>query len=126
MGVDLVDLGLLSNIHEIWTASGHTYGADRVYRNYAATASTSAATCRAVDGRPGLAGRVPAAWLARRLNPPGPERRRRRIWSTGSSPRPARTGCGSPTRPESRETKVFWFAAVRVDWRGQHRGDRLA
>src|SRR3982751_4025086 len=29
---DLVDLGLLSNIHEIWEASGHTYGADRVHR----------------------------------------------------------------------------------------------
>ncbi len=28
---DLVDLGLLSNIHEIWTASGQTYGADRVH-----------------------------------------------------------------------------------------------
>jgi transposase InsO family protein len=29
---DLVDLGLLSNIHEIWTASGGTYGADRVHQ----------------------------------------------------------------------------------------------
>ncbi|GID30488.1 hypothetical protein [Paractinoplanes brasiliensis] len=29
---DLVDLGLLSNIHEIWEASGFTYGADRVHR----------------------------------------------------------------------------------------------
>ncbi|GAB1641413.1 IS3 family transposase [Krasilnikovia sp. MM14-A1259] len=29
---DLVDLGLLSNIHEIWEASGHTYGADRVHQ----------------------------------------------------------------------------------------------
>src|SRR3982751_665886 len=29
---DLVDLGLLSNIHEIWEASGRTYGADRVHR----------------------------------------------------------------------------------------------
>lgn len=29
---DEVDLGLLSNIHEIWTASGHTYGADRVHQ----------------------------------------------------------------------------------------------
>jgi putative transposase len=29
---DLVDLGLLSNIYEIWTTSGHTYGADRVHR----------------------------------------------------------------------------------------------
>jgi putative transposase len=28
----LVDLGLLSNIHEIWEASGRTYGADRVHR----------------------------------------------------------------------------------------------
>jgi len=27
---DLVDLGLVSNIHEIWTSSGETYGADRV------------------------------------------------------------------------------------------------
>ena len=29
---ELVDLGLLSNIHEIWTTSGQTYGADRVHR----------------------------------------------------------------------------------------------
>jgi transposase InsO family protein len=29
---DLVDRGLLSNIYDIWTASGHTYGADRVHR----------------------------------------------------------------------------------------------
>jgi putative transposase len=29
---DVVDLGLLSNIHEIWAASGHTYGADRVHQ----------------------------------------------------------------------------------------------
>ncbi|MET8355197.1 IS3 family transposase, partial [Micromonospora sp. NPDC005206] len=28
----MVDLGLISNIHEIWEASGHTYGADRVHR----------------------------------------------------------------------------------------------
>jgi len=27
-----VDLGLLSNIYEIWTTSGQTYGADRVHR----------------------------------------------------------------------------------------------
>src|SRR3954449_4217799 len=29
---DLVDLGLLSNIHEIWDTSGRTYGADRVHQ----------------------------------------------------------------------------------------------
>lgn len=29
---DLVDLGLISNIYEIWEASGRTYGADRVRR----------------------------------------------------------------------------------------------
>jgi transposase InsO family protein len=29
---DLVDLGLISNIYEIWEASGRTYGADRVHR----------------------------------------------------------------------------------------------
>jgi putative transposase len=29
---DLVDLGLLSNIYEIWNTSGQTYGADRVHR----------------------------------------------------------------------------------------------
>ncbi|WP_433077755.1 IS3 family transposase [Dactylosporangium sp. CA-052675] len=29
---DLVDRGLLSNIYDIWTASGRTYGADRVHR----------------------------------------------------------------------------------------------
>jgi putative transposase len=29
---DQVDLGLLSNIHEIWTRSGRTYGSDRIWR----------------------------------------------------------------------------------------------
>jgi putative transposase len=29
---DEIDRGLLSNIHEIWTESGGTYGADRVHR----------------------------------------------------------------------------------------------
>jgi putative transposase len=29
---DLVDLGLISNIHQIWEVSGRTYGADRVHR----------------------------------------------------------------------------------------------
>jgi putative transposase len=29
---DLVDLGLLSNIYEVWTTSGGTYGSDRVWR----------------------------------------------------------------------------------------------
>lgn len=29
---DEVDRALLSNIHDIWTASGHTYGADRVHQ----------------------------------------------------------------------------------------------
>ena len=37
---DLVDLGLISNIYEIWEASGRTYGADRVHRNCAVMAST--------------------------------------------------------------------------------------
>jgi putative transposase len=31
-GRDLEDLGLLSNIYEIWDGSGRTYGADRVWR----------------------------------------------------------------------------------------------
>jgi transposase InsO family protein len=29
---DIVDLGLLSNIYEIWVASGHTYGSDRIHQ----------------------------------------------------------------------------------------------
>jgi hypothetical protein len=29
---DLVDLGLLSNIYEVWENSGRTYGADRVHQ----------------------------------------------------------------------------------------------
>jgi putative transposase len=29
---DVVDRGLLSNIHEIWAASGRSYGADRVHQ----------------------------------------------------------------------------------------------
>ena len=30
---ELVDLGLISNIHQIWETSGRTYGADRVHRH---------------------------------------------------------------------------------------------
>jgi putative transposase len=29
---DMADLGLLSNIHEIREASGHTYGSDRIHQ----------------------------------------------------------------------------------------------
>ncbi|RAO46695.1 hypothetical protein ONO86_03231 [Micromonospora noduli] len=41
---DVVDWGLISNIHEIWAASGHTYGADRSTGSYAVAASAWAAS----------------------------------------------------------------------------------
>jgi hypothetical protein len=64
----LVDLGLLSNIHEIWEASGRTCGADRVHRQLRRDGIRVGRTRGTADGTTGLAGRVPAAWLARRVD----------------------------------------------------------
>jgi putative transposase len=86
---DLVDLGLISNIHEIWETSGRTYGADRVHRQLR---------------RDGI--RVSRKRVERLMAAHGWQgaflRRGWRGGSTGSSPRLARTGYGSPTPPASR------------------------
>ncbi|MCO8271315.1 IS3 family transposase [Actinoplanes sp. TRM 88003] len=68
---DLVDLGLLTGIHEIWEASGHTYGADRVHRQLRRDGIRVGRKRveRLMASQPR---RVPAPGLARRLNETGP------------------------------------------------------
>jgi putative transposase len=89
---DVVDLGLLSNIHEIWTAYGHTYGADRVHRQLRRdgiyVGRKRVERLMADQGWQG----VPAARLARRLHPPEPER-------------DASAGPGQPPLHQSGETQ---------------------
>ena len=66
-------------------------------------------------GRPGLAGRVPAPGWRGGVNPAGPAgTRRRRTWSTATSPQPApnRLWVADATRIPCGEG-VFWLAAVR-------------
>ena len=114
---DQVDLGLLTNIHEIWTSV-------RLHLRRRTGCMAAAAprrhprrpqAGRAADARAGLAGRVPAPGLARRLHRRRTRRpRRRRTWSTGSSPptAPNRLWVADATRIPCGEG-VFWLAAVR-------------
>ncbi|MEH0974579.1 IS3 family transposase [Micromonospora sp. CPCC 205546] len=70
---DVVDLGLISNIHEIWETSGHTYGADRVHQQLRRDGiRVGRKRVGTTDGAAGLAGCVPASRLAGRLDPAGP------------------------------------------------------
>ena len=70
---DLVDRGLLSNIYEIWEASGFTYGADRVHRQLRRDGiRVGRKRVERLMAGPGLARGVPASRLAWRLNPAGP------------------------------------------------------
>jgi hypothetical protein len=69
---DLVDLGLLSNIHEIWEASGRAYGADRVHRQLRRNGiRVGRKRVERLMVSQGLAGRFLAPWLARRVDPAG-------------------------------------------------------
>ncbi len=129
---DLVDLGLISNIYEIWEASGRTYGADRVHqqlrRDGVRVARKRVERLMAAHGWQG-------AFL----------RRRWRISSTRQDPRhtpapdlvnrqftaaaPDRLWVADATRIPCGEG-VFWLAAVRdafsnriVGWKTSDRCD---
>ena len=101
---DLVDLGLISNIYEIWETSGFTYGADRVHgqlrRDGIRVGRKRVERLMAGTGRSCAAAGAAAQ--------PGRIRgtRRHRIWSTVTSPQQHRTGCGSPTPPGSRAARA--------------------
>jgi hypothetical protein len=104
---DLVDLGLVSNIHQIWEASGRTYGADRVHRQLRRD-GIAVGRKRVERLMKQQAGRVRFCVVAGAAGRRGRIRgtRRRRIWSTGTSPRPARTGSGSRTPPGYRAARA--------------------
>src|SRR5690606_19755672 len=86
---------------------------------------------RAADAPAGLAGRVPASRLARRVDPAGPE------GHASARPRAAQLhrhrtepAVGGRPPPASRAVRVFWLAAVRdafsnriVGWRCSDRCD---
>jgi transposase InsO family protein len=70
---DLVDLGLLSNIHEIWEASGRTCGAERVHRQLRREGiRVGRKRVERLMKQQGWQVGVPASWLARRLHRAGP------------------------------------------------------
>lgn len=104
---DEVDKALLSNIFEVWDASGRTYGADRVHqqlrqqgihtaRKRVARLMTAPRAGRARSYA--ATGKADPRYVTRTPHPP-------RTWSTATSPRQRRTGCGSPTRPASPPAK---------------------
>jgi hypothetical protein len=100
---DLVDLGLISNIYEIWETSGFTYGSDRVHRQLRRD-GIRVGRKRVERLMPVRAGTGRSCGVAGAAAPRSRTRgtRRPRIWSTGTSPQPARTGSGSLTPPGSR------------------------
>lgn len=70
---EMVDRGLLSNIHEIWTASGCSYGSDRVWRQLRRDGipvgrKRVERLMRQQDWQAGLAGRLRAPRLATQLD----------------------------------------------------------
>ena len=69
---DLEDLGLLSNIYEIWEASGRTYGTDRVHRQLRRDGiRVGRKRVERLMAGQGLAGRVPAQEMADQLHQAG-------------------------------------------------------
>ena len=129
---DLVDLGLISNIHQIWEASGHTYGADRVHRQLRRDGiRVGRKRVERLMGRQGWHG----AFLRRgwrggstRQDPrhtPAPDLVNRNFTATG----PNRLWVADATRIPCGEG-VFWLAAVRdvfsrriVGWKTSNRCD---
>ena len=129
---EMVDRGLLSNIHEIWTNFGCTYGSDRVWRQLRR------------DGIP--VGRKRVEWLMRQQGWQGAFVRRGwrhnctvqdpkaipapdRVNRNFTAPAPNRLWVADATRIPCGEG-VFWLAAVRdafsnriVGWRCSDRCD---
>ena len=129
---DTVDRALLSNIHEIWTASGRTYGADRVHQQLR---RDGIRVGRKRVERPMAGQGWQGAFLRRgwrdgstRQNPnhtPAPDLVNRNV----TAPAPNRLWVADATRIRCGDG-VFWLAAVRyafsnriVGWKA---GDRCA
>ena len=128
----LVDLGLISNIHGIWEASGHTYGADRMHRQLRRDGiAVSRKRVERLMRQQGWQG----AFLRRgwrggstRQDPrhtPGPDLVNRDFTAAG----PNRLWVADATRIPTGEG-VFWLAAVRdvfsrriVGWKTSDRCD---
>jgi putative transposase len=129
---DEVDRGLLSNIHEIWTASGCTYGADRVHqqlrRDGIRVARKRVERLMAGQGWQGAFLRRGWRGGSTKQNPahtPAPDRVNRNF--TASAPN--RLWVADATRIPCGEG-VFWLAAVRdafsrriVGWKTSDRCD---
>ena len=129
---DLEDLGLLSNIYEIWEASGRTYGADRVHRQLRrdgiAVGRKRVERLMAGQGWQG-------AFLRRRWRVPSTKQDPRHVPAPDlvnrdfTAPAPNRLWVADATRIPCGEG-VFWLAAVRdafsnriVGWKTSDRCD---
>ena len=129
---DLVDLGLLSNIYEIWEASGRTYGADRVHqqlrRDGIAVGRKRIERLMAAHGWQGAFLRRRWRISSTRQDPkatPAPDLVQRQF----TAPAPNRLWVADATRIPCGEG-VFWLAAVRdafsnriVGWKTSDRCD---
>jgi len=129
---DLVDLGLISNIYEIWEASGRTYGADRVHqqlrRDGIRVGRKRVERLMAAHGWQG-------AFLRRRWRIPSTRQDPRHtpapdlVNRNFTAPAPNRLWVADATRIPCGEG-VFWLAAVRdafsnriVGWKTSDRCD---
>jgi putative transposase len=129
---DLVDLGLLSNIHEIWEASGFTYGADRIHRQLRRDGIRVGRKRveRLMAGQGWHGAFLRRGWRggSTKQNPahtPAPDLVNRQFTTTG----PNRLWVADATRIPCGEG-VFWLAAVRdvfsrriVGWKTSDRCD---
>jgi putative transposase len=129
---DLVDLGLLTNIHEIWTRSGRTYGSDRVWRQLRRDGISVGRKRveRLMRGQGWQGAFLRRGWRrgSTTQNPravPAPDLVQRNFTATG----PNRLWVADATRIPCGEG-VFWLAAVRdaysnriVGWRCSDRCD---
>ena len=117
---DLVDLGLLSNIYEIWQASGCTYGADRVHgqlrRDGIRVGRKRVERLMAAQGWHGAFLRRGWRGGSTRQDPrhtPAPDLVNRQF----TADRPNRLWVADATRIPCGEG-VFWLAAVAMSSRG--------
>jgi transposase InsO family protein len=129
---DLVDLGLLSNIYEIWDASGRTYGTDRVHgqlrRDGIRVGRKRVERLMAAQGWQGAFLRRGWRGGSTKQNPrhtPAPDLVNRNFTAAG----PNRLWVADATRIPWGEG-VFWLAAVRdvfsrriVGWKTSDRCD---
>jgi putative transposase len=113
VGAGRGDTLLLKHIEQIHVDSRRTYGWPRVHAELVLGMGLSVNRKRVARlmRQAGLQG------LYRRRRRRGqPRRRPRKTWSTGSSPSPSRTGCGSPTFRSTRLEGKLYVAAVMDAW----------